>query len=794
MKDNIFKNKTFTSLWIAVHGFIFITLAVLFFCGTKFKINTNLFDILPKTNASREVSKADNLINSKTGRMFIVLVKDRNFELAKKSASNLYNLLNLPENKKTFEKIDFFVDKNVMTEITDFYYKNRFNLLDSKTVENLKTDSGIIDFIEESLLNIYSGLTPKENIEEDPFALGEYGLSNALGKILDTGTSMSVHDGVLCAFDDDACYVMLRGILTADGASITNKSSGVKKIYEYAESVKSGLQNLESEKNSEIEFIYSGVPFHSYESSSKAQSEITVISTVSMILVILLCFFVFRNLLPVGFSVGAILISVLFALSSVLVVFKEIHILTFVFGTTLIGTCLDYSVHFFVRWKGEAALKSGIEIRKKLLKGLTLSLVSTEICYLLLFFAPFALLKQVAIFSFTGILSSYLTVICLFPLLKVPEKNRQIKFLQNRQSGLIKENVRRTVFAFFVVAIGVTAVIFYKNVKVENDLKSFYSMKGNLLESEITANRILNSGSSGWYFIVKGQTKDELLENEFNFCKKLDDYISDCKDREMTYNSVTKFVPPKSEQKKSYNAVRNLLQYAEDQFLLLGYDSKEAKILAQNFKTEYDEKNGSFLDFETDTPEFIKSAVASLWVGEVDSEWFSIVMPMHFKDSEFCKNLTLEDDNVFFMNKMSDVSNELNVLTRLILVFLVMAFVVMAAVLKIFYKWKEVLKIILIPLITVFTCITLLTAFKIPLGFFSVTGIILVFGLSIDYIIYAVENSERLNTLAIFLSFVSSALSFGALALSSFAPVFMFGFTVSVGLTTAFLCTMLVKK
>ena len=169
-------------------------------------------------------------------------------------------------------------------------------------------------------------------------------------------------------------------------------------------------------------------------------------------------------------------------------------------------------------------------------------------------------------------------------------------------------------------------------------------------------------------------------------------------------------------------------------------------------------------------------------------------MPMHFKDSEFCKNLTLEDDNVFFMNKMSDVSSELNVLTRLILVFLVMAFVVMAAVLKVFYKWKEVLKIILIPLITVFTCITLLTAFKIPLGFFSVTGIILVFGLSIDYIIYAVENSERLNTLAIFLSFVSSALSFGALALSSFAPVFMFGFTVSVGLTTAFLCTMLVKK
>lgn len=680
MKKNIFSGKKSAAVWIALHGVVFLTLAVLYLFGTRFKINTNLFDILPKTNASREVSAADNAVSAKTGRIFIVLVKDKDFSSAKKNAEKFYNILNIPENRNLFEKIDFYVDSNSMNEITDFYYKNRLVLLDEKTSASLETTDGVADFIEESLLNIFSGLIPKEHIEDDPFALGEYTLSNALSTILNTGTAMSVHDGVLCAYDDDSCYIMLRGILTPEGSLITNKSSGVKKIYECAQIVKKDLHDLEREHNSKLEFIYSGVPFHSYESSSTAQTEIAVISTVSILLIIVLCFFVFRNGVPIVCSVGAVVLSVLYALSAVLVVFKEIHILTFVFGTTLIGTCLDYSVHFFVRWKGDDSLHSGIEIRKKLLKGLTLSLVSTEICYVILFFAPFTVLKQVAVFSFSGILSSYATAVFLYPLIKLPEKNRRISCMP-KEPRFFTRKFKTAALILFAAGIGITAVLFGRQIHIENDLKSFYSMKGELQKSEMTANAILNSGSSGWYFIVKGSTKDELFENEFNFCKKLDGVISECGDKNMTYNSVTKFIPPKSEQKKSYASIENLLPYIQDQFVILGYDKTEAKELSEKFKSAYYEKAADVLDFETGVPEFIKNAVSSLWIGEIDSEWFSVVMPMHFKDSQLCKNLASQDENVFFMNKTSDVSAELNVLTKLIFVFLVAAFFIMTVVL-----------------------------------------------------------------------------------------------------------------
>ena len=82
----------------------------------------------------------------------------------------------------------------------------------------------------------------------------------------------------------------------------------------------------------------------------------------------------------------------------------------------------------------------------------------------------------------------------------------------------------------------------------------------------------------------------------------------------------------------------------------------------------------------------------------------------------------------------------------------------------------------------------------IHLEFFSITGIILVFGLSLDYLIYMTEvqkrkdckENKRLESFAVFLSFATTAISFGAIALSSFVPVHLMGLAILVGLVTAY--------
>ena len=50
-------------------------------------------------------------------------------------------------------------------------------------------------------------------------------------------------------------------------------------------------------------------------------------------------------------------------------------------------------------------------------------------CYLALLFAPFGLLKQMAVFSAAGIFSTFLTAVCIYPLIKIPEGERKIPLL-----------------------------------------------------------------------------------------------------------------------------------------------------------------------------------------------------------------------------------------------------------------------------------------------------------------------------------------------------------------------------
>ena len=52
-----------------------------------------------------------------------------------------------------------------------------------------------------------------------------------------------------------------------------------------------------------------------------------------------------------------------------------------------------------------------------------------------------------------------------------------------------------------------------------------------------------------------------------------------------------------------------------------------------------------------------------------------------------------------------------------------------------------------------------------------------------------VERDKTLEPLAIMLSFITTIISFGALALSSFVPVHLIGLVIFLGLATAYVST-----
>lgn len=774
------QNRTFFKFWIFFHAVIILGFCAMLYVQKGINIDADLFNMLPKPEMGKALNAADEKLTEVTGQNVFILVSNPDFNKAKQVSENVYGQLN---GSPRFKSLSLYQNTDSFGKIVEYINNYKYNLIDPETIDELNSEGGAESFAQDALSKAYGAftMTSLENLESDPFMLGEHDLMNFLKQLQESGTKMSLKDEVLASEVNGKWYVMIRGILSKEGAALASKENAVVQIHQVCDPLEDG----------ETKFIYSGTPFHSYKSSSDATKEISTISTISMTAVLVILLLIFQRPSPILFSIGSILWSSLMAIFATLAIFGKMHILTLVFGTSLIGSCIDYSLHYFINWKGNLACHKGYQVRNHLIKGLSLSLVSTVICYFILVFAPFNLLKQMAVFSMSGIISSFLTVICVYPFIKVPQTKREIKLLKyyTMPSWYNKKFVGRiAITVMFVFSISVL-LIFHKNVKIENNLSRLYKMEGREMLNEKEAAQVLQYSPSGW-FIVSGSTAEETLQNEEKITAELKKMNAG--KEKGGFICTTSYIPSIAMQKKSREAAAKLIPLAAQQYEYLGYDSSYAKKLAENFKAG----ENDFIEIGKNVPEYLESAISSAWLGEIDGKYYSVVLPVSVLDYDAYKSLA-DGENVFFISKVRSMNADLDRLSDMILKLFVVVYIALFVILKFFYSLKQTSKIVSVPLLIVLMTSSIFALCGIHFEFFSITGMILVFGLGLDYVIYMIENEKRteevqnanLEPFAIALSFLTSAVSFGALALSKFVPVHMIGLSIFIGLTTAFVST-----
>lgn len=809
MKANLFsclKKNPAPLAWLALHAAVFLALAICLVAGRKIFVNTNLFDILPQSSAVKAAARADDALTQKSARQFFVLARCKSFEGAKMAASFFAEELLKADQEaaaadpknKIFESLSFEASSLSLDQIFEWQYKNRFLLLDKETVQKINQGGGVDELKELALQKAFGAfsLTPLEFVDGDPFFLADLELQNLIERLSNTGTSLALRDGVLAAEYNGEHYVMVRGALTQKGASVTSKKNGVQTIYDCANRV-AASNDFGQEK---VSFVFSGSPFHSHKSATSAQRQVAVISALSMLAVVVLLLLVFRSARPLLYSVGAITLSAAFGLGTELLVFGQIHILTFVFGTTLIGTCLDYSLHFWTRAYFCQDALLGAQAMKKIFKGLALSFASTEVCYLIMLLAPFALLKQISVFCFAGILSAFATTVLFYPALSVPQKKLSSAMLNGARFTLSGHLKKILLFAAAGSCLAL-AIFFRQNLRLDNDLRKFYTMSGKLLEDEKLSASVMNRKSGARYFIVRANSADALLQTEEAFCALLQEEVA--AGRLDSFSAASQFVPSKKSKSASLAASQKLMEAAPELQEIFGSEPRD-------FVPDFLEAR-ALLDAPDDSgmegvPPYLKDALETLWLGKIGQEYFSAVfvsggaaenlksLAARFGAGELGANGAADVQAVCFVDKVGDIAFELNRLTKIMLVLLAAAFVVLILALAFFYKPRALAKVAAVPLLVLLCEAAVIAALKIPLGFFAVTGIILVFGLGLDYIIYTVENGgDAVNSLAVMLSFATTALSFGAIALSSFMPVHIFGTVVFFGLVAAWAAARVLK-
>lgn len=449
---------------------------------------------------------------------------DKNSNLVKLTnlSSNYLTVIFEAENKEDLDEIQTGFKKENLNyrEITDIYKNYPENFL-SDEIKNLIIEKNYKKLDEIALNQLYSPfsliLAP---INFDPYLLSTNYL---LSKNLD------------------------ETIKEKNGKFYSKENFKIKD--------KKQIENfLKLQKENEKGKIYlAGAPIHSYLTSEKSSFEINLICIISTIALILLFKFYFKNikiLIPVILS---ILFGFLFGFSISTLIFKKLHILTFVFSTTLIGISLDYSLHSFL-----------VGDKKNFIKNLTVSMLTTVFAFLILLFSNMEILKQIAVFTSFGLIGVYLFVV-VFLYGKINLTPKKTFEIENK-----KVKVVLSIFVLLVLILGGI------KIKFNDDIKNLYKPTKKLELAEKINSEIFNSKQPN-FILVEGKNLDEILQKE----EKLNIKNS---------ISISNFIQSTKKQKENQKLVQNLYKNNLDSYATFLSKAEIQKLKNKEFKI-YDVEN-----------------------------------------------------------------------------------------------------------------------------------------------------------------------------------------------------------
>ena len=574
-------------------------------------------------------------------------------------------------------------------------------------------------------------------LEKDPFYLFN-----------DFLTSLSDGDNTGITEKDGKFYEILAlNLYEKTALSPTLLNEQMKKVVE--------AKNEIEEASPDTKIYLAGPPVHTYFASSKSMLEINIICILSTIFIILLCKLYFKSLkmlIPVSLSLALGFLSGYLVTS---LVFKTIHILTFVFSTTLIGICIDYSLHYFAH---ENNLKS-------IFKSLTASMLTTVCAFLILLFSDIELLKQIAIYTATGLFSVYLFVVLFYPVLckKIGceiQNTADISKLFSLKLSLRQKRI-------FVCVIVFLSIIGFFRLNFNDDIRNMYKPSKPLIDSEKIYSDLTGGTQSTKFIIADAPDTQSLLEKEEDLTRhiKQEDYIA-----------LSKFVPSIKQQKQNLKLRRILYKKELNNYASFLPVKYRERLLKENYPAE-------FL-----LPERLPAKISENFL--IKSNQSVTILK---KSDKKLENKVIAADGAIFIDLQKDISQRVKTCRQNCLKLIIPIFAFLFLAMSLAFKPKNTVKIILPSILGGIFTLSLLGLFQVDVNLFHVLSLFLITGFSLDYSIFrfnSAKNTQR-SRAAVLMSCATTVFSFLLLAMTSFKLVSSLGFMLSCGLITSYILSLI---
>lgn len=534
-----------------------------------------------------------------------------------------------------------------------------------------------------------------------------------------------------------------------------------------------------------LDVVSSGAIQHAAAAARRAEREISTFGTLESIAVIVLLVAVFGALRPLLLGVVTLTVAAGVAFTVTHLVFGRVHLLALVFGSSLIGSVIDYSIHFFAdrfrdpqRWTPAEAVK---HVGPAILLGLTATLLG----YLVLALVPFPGLEQIAVFCMAGLVAGAGTVLCLYPVFALPaSRQRPLPKLGARVGGSLDRVLRawRWTPAKLVVCalLAVAVALGLMRLEVQDDVKTLQQSPPELARDEIRMRELLGTGIETRFFIVSGDTPQAVLENEERLARALDELVA--KGDLAQYQATSRALPSEAAQRRNHELLAEYV-YAPGALLdriggELGFDSA----LIERRRAEFT-AGGQSLDVNTWLESPASGGSRHLWLGAVGTRHASIVTLAGIRDVRALEALDVA--GVRLIDRVAETTETLARYRQVMSWLLAAIYCVAAIVLMLRFGWRDVPRMLLPSVLATLATIGLFGWLGVEFNLFTLLALWLVLGLGIDYGIFLRHGREHRPTviLSVTLSACTTLIAFGLLAFSATPFIHSIGITLLVAIT-----------
>lgn len=725
--------------------------------GKHIHIETDIFKLLPKGQYSQQVHDANQRVNQLINqKLFVLLEASSEQHLAQATAYTLQR----SQQSELWQGSKPVLDTDALGKVL---FEHRAGLLSMQDQQILQAGDGQA-LTEQALSQLFSPGLPlnAELLNKDPLLFFP---RYVMEKAADTGNSnadIQLVNGWPSTQQHGKHYRLLILSLAKSPFDI-----------DYQTRAGQWLQDLKQQLalQYQVTSYSTGALMFAAAGTQSARQEVSTIGVGSTIGLILLVWFGFRSFRPLFTEFAAVSAGCLMALAVTHQLFQQVHLMTLVFGASLIGVSVDFSFYYLSTQAAQRQLPSSV-VMGRMLPSLTMGLLTTVAAYLCLSLTPFPGLKQIAVFSMTGLAAAWVTSILLLPRLPPLDNAAAVSRLhwltQLRQWFLANRRYQR-VLVCSVLLLGGLGL---SQVRVDDQVQSLQSKNAAVAAQDDKIKQLFHQQQSSQYFVVYGKNEAQLAAREQQLLQQLRLLVSTGKLQ--GYQALGQWLPSTAQQQQNRQWLQQLpLSTLQDYAAASGLNLQQMRDWQAGLATQpllgiSQLKATPFYDLQLSPQQ-------------------RIVLLGAAQDMALLRAIRLS--GVTFVDPVNDLSRLFQQYRVQAQYMIVTGLLVLSLILGMVYGFKNLLNLMLPVCLALLSTFAVQALLGVPLNLFGVMAAFLILGIGVDYAIFYQQDEagHAYVTSAMFLCMLATILGFGLLALSATQAIHAFGLTVLLGVIFSFI-------